>query len=251
NNNGIFIAENVKLNTIFAFYKDPCLTGNTVGLYLPQRRDVGCEYKQDHLCDDLMSSTWYRVDSPMLNYCPGKSSCGALYPIWLDDEEPTNEGETIETEVCVVGLNSCCDRTYSIKMKKCDGFVAYCLPRNKTYCEPAKSSTLPSSVGITTSNPTHTEVQHTSTASHESTESSKVQYTTSTETADKDAIRGLKTDNENEETWTTWIAVSIVMIVPLAVFVFFICKRIRSKAKGKKCKTGKKKDEEVIKKVQI
>ncbi|KAK3102795.1 hypothetical protein FSP39_013969 [Pinctada imbricata] len=64
---------------------DPCAAGISY-LPNPERRSDNCEYKQDQKCDDLISSTWYKTEEPMLDYCPGISCCGALYPIWLNGQ---------------------------------------------------------------------------------------------------------------------------------------------------------------------
>ncbi|KAK3102992.1 hypothetical protein FSP39_015576, partial [Pinctada imbricata] len=105
---------------------DPC-TDSITNLPYPERRTDNCDYTQDQKCDDLISSTWYKTEALMLDHCPQKSSCGALYPIWLDGQEPSvSEGAVVRT-ACLVG-SSCCDRTYNIKIKNCTSFQAYCLP---------------------------------------------------------------------------------------------------------------------------
>ncbi|KAK3104842.1 hypothetical protein FSP39_011434 [Pinctada imbricata] len=59
----------------------PCSSANVLD---NERRDVTCTYKQDQLCDDLISTTWYRIEGSVVTTCPGTSSCGSLYPIWLN-----------------------------------------------------------------------------------------------------------------------------------------------------------------------
>ncbi|KAK3101512.1 hypothetical protein FSP39_004129, partial [Pinctada imbricata] len=84
----------------FCFPLDPCQR-NT--LLHGEGRDENSPYQQDNLCDDLISSTWYRIVGSAVTSCPAISSCGSLYPVWLN--ETVNSKTNTEEFTTIINRN--------------------------------------------------------------------------------------------------------------------------------------------------
>ncbi|XP_021374038.1 uncharacterized protein LOC110463614 isoform X2 [Mizuhopecten yessoensis] len=108
----------------FCFQNDPCqIALHTLDVY---GRSTACPYYgKNGQCDSSLTERWYRVDLPMVTTCPDINSCGTSYPVWLNGTLPTNG--TVTRKACMRGYTSCCEKEYTIVLKKCTTFMAYCL----------------------------------------------------------------------------------------------------------------------------
>ncbi|KAJ8310891.1 hypothetical protein KUTeg_012756 [Tegillarca granosa] len=119
---------------------DPCVS-NAVTLLQKENRAENCPDVQFSNCDAYISPGWYRTDTPMLNYCPTNAlglSCGTTFPAWMNGSDPSEIDGAVVREVCLKGPTTSCQSTYSIQVKNCTSFMAYCLrPLNscpERYC---------------------------------------------------------------------------------------------------------------------
>ena len=63
--------------------------------------------------------------------CLRSPSCGAKYPGFLYASHPENleTGEEVEETICFAKSDKCCHKKVTIKIRKCEGFWIYELPR--------------------------------------------------------------------------------------------------------------------------
>ncbi|XP_062595947.1 oncoprotein-induced transcript 3 protein-like, partial [Saccostrea cucullata] len=114
--------------------KDPCQ--NSSSMYEGYLRSKNCPFNKTlGLCDRYLDTQWYKTEGNMLNYCPSLHSCGAEYPLWLNESIPTVSDGVVIRKVCKQGAGDCCVKTYSIRIKNCTSFVAYCLVPAETCSE--------------------------------------------------------------------------------------------------------------------
>ncbi|XP_048767397.2 oncoprotein-induced transcript 3 protein-like [Ostrea edulis] len=106
---------------------DPCTSSDT--LFESYARTQNCPHDSQYSpCDRYITPGWYRANDSILDQCPNLNSCGAIYPVWLNDSLP-NVGDPIVTKtLCKTGFSDCCVGQYDIQIKNCGTFYSYCLP---------------------------------------------------------------------------------------------------------------------------
>ncbi|XP_056015360.1 uromodulin-like [Ostrea edulis] len=115
--------------TYYCNVPDPCGQADSSNLFEPMARYENCSFDTNsaNLCDRYISPQWYRVDDTMLTHCPSLLSCGTLYPVWLNGTLPAVSEGSVTRTACKVGFSDCCSREYSIQIRNCGSFYAYCL----------------------------------------------------------------------------------------------------------------------------
>lgn len=120
------------LNTAGAVYycddADPCGLANSTEFFESYARFENCQHDAaNRFCDRYIIPQWYRVNDAMLTQCPQLLSCGTIYPVWLNGTLPGSSDGIVDRKACKVGFESCCVRSYDVKIKHCGSFYAYCL----------------------------------------------------------------------------------------------------------------------------
>nr|XP_022310403.1 uncharacterized protein LOC111115834 isoform X2 [Crassostrea virginica] len=83
-------------------------------------------YDAAPLCDRYLMQGWYRAGLHQIPTTdPWLATCGTLFPYWMDDTAPSNEGETKSVKVCQVGFSGPCERTHNIRMTNCGKYYVY------------------------------------------------------------------------------------------------------------------------------
>ncbi|XP_062600790.1 oncoprotein-induced transcript 3 protein-like [Saccostrea cucullata] len=107
---------------------DPCLEASSTSMYQEYLRSENCPPKSEHyLCDRYLQIQWYKTEEDLLSHCPSLHSCGAEFPLWMNESLPSVSDGIVDRTVCKRGFGDCCVKTYGIKIKNCTSFMAYCL----------------------------------------------------------------------------------------------------------------------------
>lgn len=93
-------------------------------------------------CDKQLKTAWYRFKGKaglkMPEKCVSSSSCGTHAPGWFNGSHPIVPGEVSSGQVCFNWIGSCCQWPTSVRVKNCDWFYIYELPKtplcNLQYC---------------------------------------------------------------------------------------------------------------------
>lgn len=107
-------------------------------------RSPYCSSAGPSLCDQNVSG-WYRVldsdkskELALPQFCPESGSCGTDSPIWLNDSYPEVADGIVVKTVCVRSTNSCCETSFTIKVKNCSSYYSFNLTNvpmcNQRYC---------------------------------------------------------------------------------------------------------------------
>ncbi|XP_062569174.1 oncoprotein-induced transcript 3 protein-like [Saccostrea cucullata] len=135
--------------------QDPCLDGNHGVPSSLEKRSPLYVMDSTPICDRYIVESWYGARGYNISLSPPSLTyCGTLYPVWLNDQPPS-EGQTELLSVCQVGFRANCDRSYNIEVKNCGEFLVYKLKPvdlcNSAYCFETPT-VITSSVAITTFN---------------------------------------------------------------------------------------------------
>ncbi|XP_068685214.1 ZP domain-containing protein-like isoform X2 [Montipora capricornis] len=84
-------------------------------------------------CDRQLKTAWYRFKGKaglkMPEKCVSSSSCGTHAPGWFNGSHPIVPGEVSSGQVCFNWIGSCCQWPTSVRVKNCDWFYIYELPK--------------------------------------------------------------------------------------------------------------------------
>ncbi|XP_061171267.1 oncoprotein-induced transcript 3 protein-like [Saccostrea echinata] len=106
---------------------DPC--SSSTSLFEPFARTRNCPYETKYSpCDRYITPGWYKSDDPILDQCPTLNTCGAIYPVWMNDSLPNIGDLVITKKLCKTGFSDCCSKEYDIQIKNCGSFYVYCIP---------------------------------------------------------------------------------------------------------------------------
>ncbi|XP_078359023.1 uncharacterized protein LOC144643588 [Oculina patagonica] len=96
-----------------------------------------------HRCDSIFSNRdwrggWYRFDGAagkaMANSCVPYGRCGTNQTGWFDGRLPQVADGEISGRVCFNDGNDCCKTNLTVRVRRCDGFYVYSLPRSANGC---------------------------------------------------------------------------------------------------------------------
>lgn len=93
---------------------------------------------QQPKCDKKLVLGWYRFTGgagvKMPESCVTPGQCGTHAPGWYDGPIPVDVGGNSSGRVCFNWMNSCCEWSSPVTVKRCNGFYVYKLtPTN--YCD--------------------------------------------------------------------------------------------------------------------
>ncbi|XP_062610177.1 mucin-2-like [Saccostrea cucullata] len=162
--------------------QDPCLDGNHGTPSSLEKRSPLYVMDSSPICDRYILEGWYGARGyNMSTSPPALTYCGTLYPVWLNDQPPS-EGQTGLLSACQVGFSANCDRSYNIEVKNCGEFLVYKLKPvdlcNSAYCFETPT-VITSSVAITTFNAAASETSPEVTFSTHNIASTRVSTTAS------------------------------------------------------------------------
>lgn len=86
------------------------------------------------ICDRnlIQEAKWYRATDDMVTNATRANICGTTYPLWLSGTIPTSKmsiGKEEDGIVCVPGVRTACDYTFSIKIMNCGTYRVYKLKK--------------------------------------------------------------------------------------------------------------------------
>ncbi|XP_062620132.1 uncharacterized protein LOC134281717 [Saccostrea cucullata] len=133
--------------------QDPCLGGNHGTPSFLEKRSPSYEMDSSPICDRYILEGWYGARGyNMSTSPPSLTYCGTLYPVWSNDQPPS-DGQTGFVSACQVGFSANCDKSYNIEVKNCGDFIVYKLKPvdlcDSAYCFETPT-VITSSVAITT-----------------------------------------------------------------------------------------------------
>ncbi|XP_046339404.2 oncoprotein-induced transcript 3 protein-like [Haliotis rufescens] len=112
--------------------ENPC--SDYKNLTLSGDRNPQCPYdKNNDKCDLYIKENWFRPQDDQGNFpamsaqCVPPSSCGSLYPIWLNGPHPSDHDGVVNITACISTHADCCEHEHTMQVMNCSIYYVYYL----------------------------------------------------------------------------------------------------------------------------